>query len=251
MKRPVIGISTWQRVFDTDLGEGRSVHSLGVEYVAPVETAGGAPVLLAPTSGVGEILDRIDGLVLSGGQDMDPVRYGAEREEGASYDPRRDEHEVALVAGARERGIPVLAICRGMQVTNVAFGGTLIVDIDPTDTHRPVKGAAQLDERHPITMAADSRLASVYDTTERIVNTIHHQAVDQLAPGFRAVAWAPDGIIEAIEPDDDWEFWGVQWHPEKMTEPHETAQEQPLYAALIDAARNRAAGTSPATKGPA
>ncbi|QTV79281.1 gamma-glutamyl-gamma-aminobutyrate hydrolase family protein [Microbacterium sp. NIBRBAC000506063] len=135
-----------------------------------------------------------------------------------------------------------------MQVANIAFGGTLIVDIAASAAHRPVRGAAQLDERHPISLDPVSRLARTYGVTERIVNTIHHQAVGTLAPGFRAVAWAPDGIIEAIEPDGEWPFWGVQWHPEKMAQPAEAAQEQPLYAAFLAAARQRAAGSPPQRK---
>lgn len=249
MIRPLIGITTWQRRFDTELGEKRPVHSLGVEYASPVEAAGGAVVLLPPTGGVDDVLNRLDGLVVSGGEDMDPTRYGAGRQNGRSYDPSRDEFEIALVSGARDQGIPVLAICRGMQVANIAFGGTLIVDIAASAAHRPVRGAAQLDERHPISLDPVSRLARTYGVTERIVNTIHHQAVGTLAPGFRAVAWAPDGIIEAIEPDGEWPFWGVQWHPEKMAQPAEAAQEQPLYAAFLAAARQRAAGESAAEKG--
>lgn len=250
MTAPLIGISTWRRTFDTELGDARPMHTLGAEYAAPVEAAGGAVVLLPPTAAVDTVLDRIDGLVISGGQDLDPSRYGAAPEAGKTYDPARDEYEIALVRGARERGIPVLAICRGMQVTNVAFGGSLIVDIDATTTHRPTTGAAQLDERHPVRIDVGSRLSRAYGVTERTVNTIHHQAVDRLAEGFRAVAWAPDGIVEAIEPDGDWAYWGVQWHPEKLAGA-ESAEETPLYAALIAAAQERAAGACAAKKGTA
>lgn len=251
MTRPFIGITTWLRRFDTELGDARPVHSLGAEYATPVEAAGGAVVLLPPTDEVDEVLDRIDGLVISGGQDIDPARYGRAREDGVDYDRVRDDFEVALVTGARRRGIPVLAICRGMQITNVAFGGTLIVDIDATDTHRRVEGAAQLDARHPISLASGSRLAAAYGAHERTVNTIHHQAIETLAPGFRAVAWAPDGIIEAIEPDGDWPYWGVQWHPEKMTDAAEADDERDLYAAFLAAARHRAAKTAAPKKGTA
>lgn len=250
MTRPFIGITTWRRFIDTDLGTGRPAHSLGTEYAAPVEAAGGAVVLLPPTAGIDEVLDRLDGLVLSGGEDVHPSRYGAEPQEGKSYDPARDEYEIALALGARERGIPVLAICRGLQVSTVAFGGSLIVDIPATDHHHPVRGAdEQLSARHPVTFAPDSRLAALYGTTERIVNTIHHQAVDSPAPGLRPVAWAPDGIVEAVEADGDWPFWAVQWHPEKMIAPDEAAEERPLFAAFVTAARERAAESSAAQKG--
>lgn len=251
MTRPLIGISTWRRSFDTELGDARPMHTVGAEYAEPVETAGGAVVLLPPTAGADAVLDRIDGLVISGGQDLDPSLYGAEPESGKTYDAARDEYEIALLRGARDRGIPVLAICRGMQATNVAFGGSLIVDIAESDTHRAVTGAAQLEERHPVRISEHSRLSRTYGRTQRAVNTIHHQAVDRVADGFRAVAWAPDGVIEAIEPEDNWAYWGVQWHPEKLVGAAERAEETLLYAALIAAAQERAAGACAATKGTA
>jgi putative glutamine amidotransferase len=250
MTRPLIGISTWRRFIDTDLGKGRPAHSLGTEYAAPIEAAGGAVVLLPPTAGVDEVLDRIDGLVLSGGEDVHPARYGAQAQEAKVYDPARDEFEIALARGARARGIPVLAICRGLQVSTVAFGGSLIVDIPRSDDHHPVRGAdEQLSARHAIAMVKGSRLAALYGTTERRVNTIHHQAVDVMASGFHPVAWAGDGVIEAIEADDDWPFWAVQWHPEKMIVPEEAAEELPLFAAFVAAAHERAADLPAAEKG--
>jgi putative glutamine amidotransferase len=248
--RPFIGITTWRRFIDTDLGTGRPAHSLGTEYAAPIEAAGGAVVLLPPTAGVDEVLDRLDGLVLSGGEDVHPSLYGAEPQDGKTYDSARDGYEIALALGARERGLPVLAICRGLQVSTVAFGGSLIVDIPATEHHHPVRGAdEQLSARHPVAFAEDSRLAALYGTTARIVNTIHHQSVDVPAPGLHPVAWAPDGIVEAVEADGDWPFWAVQWHPEKMIDPEEAAEERPLFAAFVEAARERAAETSAVKKG--
>ncbi|MFE7197928.1 gamma-glutamyl-gamma-aminobutyrate hydrolase family protein [Microbacterium oxydans] len=250
MTRPLIGITTWRRSIDTDLGSGRPAHTLGTEYAAPVEAAGGAVVLLPPTAGVDEVLDRLDGLVLSGGEDVHPSRYGAEPQEEKNYDPSRDGYEIALALGARRRGIPVLAICRGLQVSNIAFGGTLLVDIPATEHHEPVRGAdQQLAARHPVLLAEDSRLASLYGTRQRTVNTIHHQSIDAPAPGLRPVAWAPDGIVEAVEADGDWPFWAVQWHPEKMIAPDEAAEEMPLFAAFVSAARERAAEHPAAEKG--
>ena len=248
MSAPLIGVTTWRRRIDTDLGRDRPVHSLGVEYADPIAAAGGVPVLLAPSSGVDEILDRIDGLVISGGEDLEPGRYGAPAQEDKTYDPARDEFEIALIRGARTRALPVLAICRGLQVVNVAFGGTLIVDIAATDAHRTLTAAdEQVSARHEVTFAQDSQLAALYGTTQRTVNTIHHQAPDAVAPGFRAVAWAPDGVIEAIEhvesesdgSRETWPLWAVQWHPEKMLAPHEIEQERSLFSAFIDAAQAR------------
>ncbi len=129
------------------------------------------------------MLDRLDGLVLSGGEDVHPSRYGAAPQEGKNYDPSRDGYELALARGARERGLPVLAICRGLQVSNIAFGGSLIVDIPTTADHQPVRGAdQQLAARHPITLAEGSRLAALYGTRNRVVNTIHHQSIDVPPP---------------------------------------------------------------------
>lgn len=252
MTKPLIGITTWRRTFDTELGANRPIHSLGAEYAAPVEAQGAAVVLLPPTGGVDEVLDRLDGLLISGGEDVEPTRYAARLQEDRTYDSARDAYEIALIQGARVRQLPSLAICRGLQVVNVAFGGSLIVDIPRTAHHRPEHEIDdQLAERHPITIDPDSRLAALPQATERVVNTIHHQAVDALAPGFRAVAWSPDGVIEAIEPDaeDDWPFWAVQWHPEKMLDPDEAARERPLFAAFVAAARTRTAEASATTKG--
>jgi len=250
MTRPLIGITTWRRFIDTDLGAGRPAHTLGAEYAAPVEAAGGAVVLLPPTAGVDDVLDRLDGLLLSGGEDVHPSRYGAEPQEGKSYDPSRDGFEIALARGARRRGIPVLAVCRGLQVSNVAFGGTLLVDIPHTEDHQPVRGAdQQLAARHPIRLADGSRLADLYGTRHRIVNTIHHQSIAVPAPDLHPVAWAPDGTVEAVEADGDWPFWAVQWHPEKMIDPDEAAEEMPLFAAFVSAARERAAEQPAAEKG--
>lgn len=240
MSRPVIGITTWRRPIATDLGAGRPAHTLGVEYADPVERAGGAVVLLPPTSDVEAVLDRLDGLVISGGQDVDPSRYGSDPQSGQGYDPDRDAFELALAREARRRRIPVLAICRGLQVVNVAFGGTLVVDI-PRTTEHPATLTPQetLAARHRVQLAPGSALSETYDATDRVVNTIHHQAVDRVAPGLRVVAHAPDGIVEAIEADDDWPLWAVQWHPEKLLAPAERDDERALFDAFVAASRAR------------
>lgn len=230
MGAPVIGITSWIRPIATQLGEGRPTHTLGIEYADTIALAGGLPVLLPPSGDPGAILDRIDGLVLSGGEDVDPSRYGARPEPGKAYSADRDRFEIELVRLARARRMPTLAICRGLQVTNVAFGGSLIVDLPVTPAHaRVVDGAEQLDGRHAVRFTAGSRLERVYGAGERVVNTIHHQAVDRLGDGLIASAFASDGVIEAIEPSDDWPLLAVQWHPEKMTRPDERTEEQALF----------------------
>jgi putative glutamine amidotransferase len=202
------------------------VNLLPRRYAEAVARAGGLPVLLPPVPGIGDALDRLDGLILSGGGDVDPARYGAARD--SQTDPAntaRDEAEFALCAGALARGLPLLAICRGLQVLNVVLGGTLhqhLPDVVGTDAHSPeVRGYG----RHEVSVAPGSRLASVLGCTvlgrtELAVPTHHHQAADKLGTGLIATAWTGDGIIEAVELEPSGGNEGspfllaVQWHPE-------------------------------------
>jgi putative glutamine amidotransferase len=192
-------------------------------YTDMVRHAGGVPVILTPgdaTEAAG-IVERIDGLVLTGGGDVDPLRYGGTPVDSVyDVDPARDEFEIGLVHAARERSLPTLAICRGTQVLNVALGGTLIEDIgrwDPDALHHWIDGTGATVPQHGIDLAADSILASALGVTELEVNTIHHQAIGRLGDGLRSAGTAPDGIVEAIESDDAaWPMWGVQWHPEYL-----------------------------------
>ncbi|WP_217131698.1 gamma-glutamyl-gamma-aminobutyrate hydrolase family protein [Leucobacter chinensis] len=235
MTAPLIGITTWQRDIATHLGAGRPTHTVGVEYVDLVQRAGGIPVLLVPDTNVERILGRLDALVMTGGQDVHPSRYGAQADPEQEYSEARDEFEFALALAAREMRLPTLAICRGLQVANVAFGGTLIEDIEPTAWHeRVVSTAEQLDRRHPVTLDATSALAAAYGVTEREINTIHHQSVGMPARGLRVTGMAPDGVVEAVESTDpEWQFWGVQWHPEKMQTKDEVAVEDRMLAAFV------------------
>ena len=158
-----------------------------------------------------------------GGDDIHPRRYGQD-DLGLSKGVRdtADDSDLAFTAAAFELGIPLFAICRGYQALNVAMGGTLHQDSTSVDgLHRPISDVPDevMGERHAIEVLPGSRLAKAYGTTERVVNSIHHQAIETVAPGFRAVAWAPDGSIDAIEPDDDAaRVLAVQWHPEKIAD---------------------------------
>jgi putative glutamine amidotransferase len=202
------------------------VNLLPRRYADAVARAGGLPVLLPPVPGVGDVLDRLDGLILSGGGDVDPARYGAVR--NSATDPAnaaRDEAETALCEGALARGLPLLAICRGLQVLNVALGGTLhqhLPDVIGSDAHSPVASGYG---SHEVSVAPGSRLASVLGCTvpgrtELAVPTHHHQAADKLGSGLIATAWTDDGIIEAVELEHDAGnetspfLLAVQWHPE-------------------------------------
>jgi putative glutamine amidotransferase len=223
MSKPRIAMSTWRRIMPTFLSDRTDLYTLGSEYPQAVIDAGGLPLLLPhhhPDDAI-RVLEGFDGLVLVGGDDIHPNRYGHD-DLGVSKGVRdeADESDLAFAAAAIEIGIPLFAICRGYQALNVAMGGTLHQDSVTDDgLHRPISDVPHevMAERHHIEVAAGSRLATAYGSHERIVNSIHHQSIDEVAPGFHAVAWAPDGTIEAIEPDDDGaRVLAVQWHPEKI-----------------------------------
>jgi putative glutamine amidotransferase len=164
-------------------------------------------------------MDSVSGLVLTGGEDVDPARYGEKRHEKVrNVNVARDATEAALIEAAKLRGKPVLAICRGIQILNVALGGTLYQDLE---SERP-SSVPHSDEtsRHAVRVEPGSLLARTLGSRSATVNSRHHQAIRDLAPGLKAVAWADDGVIEGAEPTDKNEAWivAVQWHPEDLTE---------------------------------
>jgi putative glutamine amidotransferase len=223
MTTPRVAMTTWRRTMPTFLSEATDLYTLGAEYPQSLVDAGAVPVLLAhaPPEDAARALDGMDGLVLVGGDDLHPESYGHDHDgRSKGVDARADAWEVSLARTAVERRLPVFGICRGFQVLNVAFGGTLHQEITGDGIHRPISDQPHevLGERHPIHIAAGSRLAAAYgETGHRVVNTIHHQAIDHIAPGWVATAWAEDGVIEAIEPaDPDLPVLAVQWHPEKI-----------------------------------
>jgi putative glutamine amidotransferase len=204
------------------LVEGRERVTLNTAYVRALESAGlvplAVPTMLAPDR-AGAALAAVRGLVLTGGEDVAPDRYGAAPHPRLGHvDPVRDAAELALIAAARTRRLPILAICRGIQILNVALGGTLYQDLD---TERPgsVPHAGDLS-RHAVRVQEGSLLERTLGTRSATVNSRHHQAIRDLAPGLKAVAWADDGVIEAAEPLDAGAPWtvAVQWHPEDLTE---------------------------------
>lgn len=181
---------------------------------------------------------QVRGILLSGGLDVAPGLYGAaEQHPTVEVDTLRDAAELALIQEALRVGVPLLAICRGIQVLNVAMGGTLVQDIPsqlPSAIAHRQKEARHV-ATHSITIAEDSRLAQIVRTTTLDVNSFHHQALDRVAPGIRPVAWAADGIIEAAESADPRRFVvAVQYHPEEMTSRHEHARS--LFRAFVAAA---------------
>jgi putative glutamine amidotransferase len=208
-------------------------------YVQMLLASGGVPLILSPLVGpslAGRALDGVDGLVLTGGEDLDPAWYGADPSPLLSPPSReRDLFELALFAVARQRGLPILGICRGIQLINVGMGGTLFQDL-PTErpgavNHRP---EGPRDSRsHRVRLEPGSRVAEALGATTIMVNSSHHQAIKDLAPGLLATGWTDDKLIEAAEaaPDTPW-LLAVQWHPEEMHRERQ-APERGLFAALV------------------
>jgi len=193
--------------------------------VTALERAGLVPLIVPPlssTEAASSVLDSVSGLVLTGGEDVDPARYGEKRHEKVrSVNVARDATEAALVEEARARGLPVFAICRGIQILNVALGGTLVQDIPSqcrTDIDHDEEGA-RTSRTHEVSIEPGSLIAGAVGTEHLSVNSFHHQSVKRVADGMKVTARSPDGVIEGIEStDDSWWVMGVQWHPEEMTD---------------------------------
>jgi len=198
---------------------------LTAAYVTALENAGLVPLIVPPlssASAAAAVLDSVSGLVLTGGEDVDPARYGEERHEKVrSVNAARDATEAALVEEAKARGMPVLAICRGIQILNVALGGTLVQDIASqcgTDISHD-EDSPRDSRSHELDVEPGSLIAKAVGTEHLRVNSFHHQSVKRLADGMRVTARAPDGVIEGLESTDEgWWVMAVQWHPEEMTE---------------------------------
>ncbi|MDT0330566.1 gamma-glutamyl-gamma-aminobutyrate hydrolase family protein [Nocardiopsis lambiniae] len=219
MTAPVIGISAYADHARWGVWDTRATL-LPQEYVDAVAAAGAVPVLLPPVANTAGAVPALDGLLLAGGGDIAPARYGAPvGERTAGVQDFRDAAESALLAAALGRGIPVLGICRGMQLLNVARGGTLhqhLPDVVGHDGHRLRLGVF---DPHPVTVAEGSRTARALGRTRLEVPSYHHQAVAEPGAGVTATAWADDGTVEAIEYDDTDAVLGVQWHPEMGADP--------------------------------
>jgi putative glutamine amidotransferase len=197
---------------------------LSLNYARSLEAAGLIPLIVPPLTDptrAGEILDSTGGLLLTGGEDVDPKLYGAPlHPKLGATNPQRDATELALIEAARERKFPILAICRGPQILNVAFGGTLYQDL-PSErpsaiNHNPE--SERSERSHEVTITAGSRLAAATGASRMTVNSYHHQAACRVMMGLHVTAVAPDGVIEGIEGDDPaWWVLGVQWHPEDLS----------------------------------
>jgi putative glutamine amidotransferase len=231
--RPLIGVTTSElrpSRMATTRRHGEPAHpemALGMTYLRTLDAAGAIPVVLPPTGTdhLGPLLERLDGLCLSGGPDLDPAAYGApdRHTELGPTEPSLDAFELSLVRMGLQRGLPILAICRGSQALNVACGGTLHQHVPG---HRQTEAATE--PTHEVEIESRSRLHRMVRTRTLAVNSFHHQAVDVLGDGLRVVATALDGTIEAIEGDGF--VIGVQWHAETLM------AHMPLFEALVTAA---------------
>lgn len=248
--RPVIGLSSYAEPARWAAWDAPAAL-LPLSYAAGIAAAGGVPALLPPVPGIAAAVGRLDGLVLTGGGDIDPARYGAARHPRTGpASAARDQAELDLLAAALAAGLPVLGICRGLQLLNVARGGTLhqhLADLgaagDAGHTPRPGTFGS-----HPVRVAPGSLLAGILGGVvpgdqPLTVPTAHHQAIDRLGAGLTATAWAADGIVEAAELTGAGQHpfvLAVQWHPEEGDDPR-------LFRALVAAAR----GAAPPAGGPA
>ena len=224
-------VNTWRRQGQVFGPVVRDMYGVEVAYPQVLQASGGLPFLAPhPQPGVtaGDVLTGFDGLLLIGGEDLAAEVSGAAPEAvGSNADPERDRWEIALISEALGSAMPVLAICRGMQLLNVAFGGTLhghMTGRSPEHPPVPDELTAALGFRHRVALATESRLRAAIGLDTIETNSLHHQSVARLGQGLSVTAVAADGVVEAVEPTTSPWCVGVQWHPELMADdPHQRA----------------------------
>ncbi|WP_313892668.1 gamma-glutamyl-gamma-aminobutyrate hydrolase family protein [Psychrobacillus sp.] len=249
MVKPLIGICV-NYLSDDSIGMQAGIGAkkqewqlLADDYIVAIERAGGVPVILPITEDVETLtplLEKLDGILFSGGSDIDPNFYGEYPRFGLGLiEPKRDNHEMKLAKKVLfETSLPVLGICRGMQLLTVATGGTLYQDLQsqrPEGINHSVNKALRHHVFHPVKIEKGSALYDIYETEELGVNSFHHQAVKELGQGFKATMTAPDGIIEGMEWEEERFVVAVQWHPEMMEGP--VASIRPIFDAFVNACK--------------
>jgi anthranilate synthase component 2/putative glutamine amidotransferase len=226
--RPLIGISTYREQARWGFWDVPAVL-LPASYADAVSLAGGEPVLLPTASVTADVVARLDGLVLAGGADVDPARYGEEPGEHTTVTrPDRDASEVAVLQAALDRDLPLLAICRGMQLLNVVLGGTLLQHLPAVRGTEPHQLGLGLYAERKVRTAPGSALDALIGPTAT-VNCHHHQALDRIASALTPSAWADDGVVEGVEAQSRRFCLAVQWHPETSEDPR-------LFSGLVAAA---------------
>ncbi len=224
--RPVVGVTMGA----DPSRRGPPSYRLNRAYVRALLAAGAVPVALPPGAPALDLLDRLDGVCFTGGADVDPEFYGEARHPLTEVDRERDELELQLARAALEIRTPVLAICRGQQAVNVALGGSLVQHVE-AEMHRGDNLEGRAEIRHRVRLDPGSILAELLGQAELEVNSLHHQAVREVAPGLRAVGWSEDGVIEALEGDDGLVL-AVQSHPEELLDAQPWARR--LFAAFVE-----------------
>ena len=244
MTKPIIGIGS-----DIHSPKGERERSfVYLTYVEAVRRAGAIPLLVPPQpENADQLMRMLDGVLLAGGDDCDPSVYGEEKHPDVDpMDPRRQANDLALAEAAREHGVPTLGICLGVQVMNVAAGGSLIQDIDSQhDTEITHASKPENRVRHDVIIEKGTQLASILPADELNVNSSHHQAIRRVGGGLRVTALAPDGIVEGLEDPRHPFYLGVQWHPEDMTGEESAVT---LFSAFIEAAKRHAESKRAATE---
>lgn len=243
MIKPIIGIGS-----DVQSPEGERERAFTyLTYVEAVRRAGAIPVLIPPQpENAEQLMGELDGFLLAGGDDCDPAVYGEERHPTVDpMDVRRQANDLALAEAARKHEVPMLGICLGLQVMNIAAGGTLIQDINSQhDTEIRHASIPEDRARHDVIVEKGTQLAGVLPALELNVNSSHHQAIRRVGQGLRVTALAPDGIVEGVEDPKHPFYLGVQWHPEDMTGEKSGSA---LFTAFIEAARKHAQMKNQAT----
>jgi putative glutamine amidotransferase len=243
VRRPIVGVTCVTQPKERD-GEMR--HAIDRDYVQALVAAGAAPVLLSPaidSDTLGSILPLLDAVLFSGGGDVEPSRFGERAHSSLGRVERdRDAFELNLFRAARRRELPILGICRGVQLVNVACGGTLVQDI-PSQVTRPLRhdtSAREPDPVHDAILEPGSMVRALAGKSRLPVNSFHHQSVKDVAAGFRITATAPDGVVEAIETLDEPFCVGVQWHPERRTPGTSGEFRDAIFEVFVEEAAKRA-----------